>query len=69
MPTKWYESEVISIKTLSPQTKEFVLKVSEEEIFSFLPGQFVTMDLPLGEKDTKDGEVIVLPMLRIKKSS
>ncbi|MBK6362330.1 MAG: oxidoreductase [Saprospiraceae bacterium] len=50
MPTKWYESEVISIKTLSPQTKEFVLKVSEEEIFSFLPGQFVTMDLPLGEK-------------------
>lgn len=50
MPTKWYESEVVSIKKLSPETKEFVLKIPGDEIFSFVPGQFVTMDLPVGEK-------------------
>ncbi|MBK8621562.1 MAG: oxidoreductase [Saprospiraceae bacterium] len=50
MPTKWYESEVVSIKKLSPDTKEFVVKIPGEEIFIFVPGQFVTMDLPVGEK-------------------
>ncbi len=50
MPTKWYESEVVSIKKLSPDTKEFVVKIPGEEIFFFVPGQFVTMDLPVGEK-------------------
>lgn len=50
MPTKWYETKVVSITRLSPTVKEFVVQIEEEELFRFLPGQFVTMDLPVGEK-------------------
>lgn len=50
MPTKWYETKVVSITRLSPTVKEFVVQVEDEETFRFLPGQFVTMDLPVGEK-------------------
>ena len=48
--TKWYDATVSRIKDASPTTKRFWLKVPGEERFDFKAGQFVTMDLPIGEK-------------------
>ncbi len=50
MPTKWYDSKVIRIEDETPTTKRFWLKIQDEEIFEFKAGQFVTMDLPIGDK-------------------
>jgi CDP-4-dehydro-6-deoxyglucose reductase len=50
MPVKWYEGEITDIRQLSPEVRQFTLKVQSEEQFRFLPGQFITMDLPVGEK-------------------
>lgn len=49
MPVHWYEGRVIDIKKMSPTTRQFFVFVGDEA-FDFLPGQFVTMDLPVGEK-------------------
>ena len=49
MPVHWYEGRVIDIKEMSPTTRQFFVSVGDEA-FDFLPGQFVTMDLPVGEK-------------------
>lgn len=50
MPRKWYEGQVIDIQQIGSQTRQFKLKIEAEEIFEFAPGQFITMDLPLGDK-------------------
>lgn len=51
MPTHWYQGKVIEIIQLNQSTRQFNLKVENDAgIFSFIPGQFVTMDLPVGEK-------------------
>lgn len=47
---KWYEAKVESVKNLNKNTKEFKLKVCCDERFDFRPGQFITMDLPVGQK-------------------
>ena len=50
MPTTWYNSKVIKIADESPTTKRFWVEVEGVDNFIFKAGQFVTMDLPLGEK-------------------
>ncbi|NNF22381.1 MAG: oxidoreductase [Saprospiraceae bacterium] len=50
MPKKWKAARVISIEDLSPSVKEIILDIEGEEIIDFKPGQFVTFDLPIGEK-------------------
>lgn len=50
MPTKWYEGKVIDIKDASSTTKIFYVKVDQEEMIQWRPGQFVVMDLPVSEK-------------------
>ncbi len=50
MATKWYNGIVTNIKSLTNITSQFTLKIQDEEIFNFQPGQFVTFDLPIGEK-------------------
>ena len=47
---KWYESKVIRMEEASPTTRRFWLKIEEEEKFEFKAGQFVTMDLLIGER-------------------
>jgi CDP-4-dehydro-6-deoxyglucose reductase len=47
---KWYDSKVIRIEDASPTTKRFWLQIEAGEVFDFKAGQFITMDLPLGEK-------------------
>lgn len=49
MPVHWYEGRVIDIKQMSPTTRQYFVTVGDGS-FDFLPGQFVTMDLPVGEK-------------------
>ena len=51
MAWKWYNSKVIDIQEASPTTKRFWLEV--EENVDFIPGQFVTMDLPISDKRLK----------------
>jgi ferredoxin-NADP reductase len=50
MPTQWYDAEVITIKDLSPNTKQFTLSIKDIVAFCFTPGQFITLDLPVSEK-------------------
>ncbi len=49
----WRKAIVISIKELNASTKSFLIQVSELDEFDFIPGQFVTLDLPIHEKINK----------------
>ncbi|NNE30197.1 MAG: FAD-dependent oxidoreductase [Saprospiraceae bacterium] len=53
MPWKWYDSHIMRIEDAGPNIKCFWLEVHDVENFDFLPGQFVTMDLPIHEKRLK----------------
>jgi ferredoxin-NADP reductase len=48
---KWFDSEIIKITDISPQTKQFSVQVAEN--IEFTAGQFVTFDLPISEKRLK----------------
>jgi ferredoxin-NADP reductase len=50
MARKWYDSHITRITPASSTTRRFWLAVPEEEGFPFRAGQFITMDLPIGEK-------------------
>jgi len=49
----WRIGIVIKIEDETPDTKRFWIKVPELDIFDFIPGQFVTLDLPIHEKPNK----------------
>lgn len=51
MPVKWYQGQIKKIENLSDSTRHFLVEILDnEEVFDFLPGQFITMDLPVGDK-------------------
>lgn len=47
---RWKKAVIEEIKRISPTTQTFILKIESEEPFTFKAGQFITMDLPIGEK-------------------
>ncbi len=49
----WRTGKVIRIENETADTKRFWIEVPELESFDFLPGQFVTLDLPIHEKVNK----------------
>jgi glycine betaine catabolism B len=49
----WRTATVIKIENETATTKRFWLQVPELTVFSFTPGQFVTLDLPIHEKKNK----------------
>jgi glycine betaine catabolism B len=49
----WRKGIIASIAEEAPLTHRFLIKVPELESFDFLPGQFVTLDLPIGEKNSE----------------
>ena len=49
----WQQAKVTRIKDETKQTRRFWLKLTGQERFDFKPGQFVTLDLPIGEKPGK----------------
>ncbi|HMX38934.1 MAG TPA: FAD-dependent oxidoreductase [Saprospiraceae bacterium] len=46
----WYQPRVRQIADLSPGVRQFWLEFPEVEHFEFRAGQFLTFDLPIGEK-------------------
>ena len=51
MAWKWYDGELVKVEDINASVKRFWLK--SEEKLDFLPGQFVTMDLPISDKRLK----------------
>ncbi|HAD13286.1 MAG TPA: oxidoreductase, partial [Saprospirales bacterium] len=50
MPLLWYDGIVKKIENIAPNVRQFQLEVPGVDSFDFQAGQFVTMDLPIGEK-------------------
>lgn len=50
MATHWHQGIVTHILDESPTTKRFFLTIENLDSFDFRAGQFVTFDLPIGEK-------------------
>ncbi len=49
----WQTGKVIRIKDETIDTRRFWIEVPELDRFNFIPGQFVTLDLPIHEKVNK----------------
>jgi len=49
----WRNGKIIRIDDLTHNTRRFWIEVPEMERFDFVPGQFVTLDLPIHEKSNK----------------
>jgi ferredoxin-NADP reductase len=50
MATIWYDSIVQRIEPQAPGVRRFWVKIPNVDSFDFQAGQFVTLDLPIGEK-------------------
>ena len=50
MPREWKEARIIKIEDCAPKTKRFFLQIDSSGPFHFKAGQFVTLDLPIGDK-------------------
>jgi len=49
----WRKGVVTRIQEEAPLTNRYFIKIPELERFDFEPGQFVTFDLPIGEKNSE----------------
>ncbi len=49
----WRSGKVIRIENETSDTRRFWIEVPEIPVFDFIPGQFVTLDLPIHEKPNK----------------
>ena len=49
----WRTGKVIRIENETPTIRRFWIEVSDTASFDFIPGQFVTLDLPIHEKVNK----------------
>ena len=49
----WRTGKVIRIENETPNTRRYWIQIPELEKFDFIPGQFVTLDLPIHEKPNK----------------
>ena len=49
----WRKGIVIRIENETPNTRRYWIQIPELEKFDFIPGQFVTLDLPIHEKPNK----------------
>lgn len=50
MPTLWYDGIVKKIDLLAPNVRRILVEVPSVEQFDFQAGQFITLDLPIGDK-------------------
>jgi ferredoxin-NADP reductase len=53
MPEPWRSCKVLRIENETPNTKRFWFEVPELDVFNFVPGQFITFDLPIHEQKNK----------------
>jgi glycine betaine catabolism B len=49
----WRQGKVIRIEDHTHNTKRFWIEIGDLDRFDFIPGQFVTLDLPIHEKPNK----------------
>jgi ferredoxin-NADP reductase len=49
----WVKGIITEVLDETPTTKRFFIEVPETENFDFIPGQFVTLDLPIHEQKNK----------------
>lgn len=49
----WQKGKIIRIEDETANTKRFWIEIPELKSFDFIPGQFVTFDLPIHEKPNK----------------
>lgn len=49
----WRKAKVIRIEEYNPATKRFWIQVPELEKFDFVPGQFITLDLPIHDEPAR----------------
>ncbi|MGH2553909.1 MAG: ferredoxin--NADP reductase [Chitinophagaceae bacterium] len=49
----WQKGTVVRIENETENTKRFWIEIHDTESFDFIPGQFVTFDLPIHEKPNK----------------
>ena len=43
----WRTGKVIRIENETPSTRRYWIQIPELEKFDFIPGQFITLDLPI----------------------
>jgi ferredoxin-NADP reductase len=53
MVQPWQTGKVIRIESATQNTRRFWIQLPALQSFDFEPGQFVTLDLPIGEKPSK----------------
>lgn len=53
MALEWVEGVITKIEDETPNTKKFFFEIPSLEKFDFVPGQFVTLDLPIHEQKNK----------------
>ena len=49
----WQKGKVIEVQQASPNTRRYWIELPETASFDFIPGQFVTVDLPIHEQRNK----------------
>lgn len=49
----WRKGIVVKTEQVTHSTRSFFIQIPELEVFDFKPGQFITMDLPIDEKQSK----------------
>jgi CDP-4-dehydro-6-deoxyglucose reductase len=49
----WQKGKIIRIEDETSTTKKFWIEILDKERFDFIPGQFVTLDLPIHEQPNK----------------
>lgn len=53
MATQWKKGVIAEIAEIAPETRSYLIRMPEMEQFAFEPGQFVTLDLPIGERNAE----------------
>lgn len=49
----WQKAKVLRIEQATPNTRRYWMELIDTPIFDFIPGQFVTLDLPIHEQRNK----------------
>ena len=49
----WYDAKLLRTEDINNQTRRFWLEIPDVDTVDFIPGQFITLDLPIHEKRTK----------------
>lgn len=49
----WHSAKVVEVRPHNAHTRSFILAAENTTVFDFIPGQFVTFDLPIAERPSQ----------------